>query len=85
MRRRPTVSNSRPRRSGPTEIAEREREEVEADALARHAVERAEDERIGEEERVVEERLRHHQREAQQGALAIVDQNRAQHHHDRRV
>jgi hypothetical protein len=79
MRRRPTVSNSRPRRSGPTEIAEREREEVEADALARHAVERAEDERIGEEERVVEERLR------QQGALAIVDQNRAQHHHDRRV
>ncbi len=46
-------------------------------ACGRYAVEIGEDQRIGEEDGVVEERLRDHQSEADQGALAVGHEQRA--------
>ena len=63
--RRPTVSKSRDEHDGPEEVAHRERQEIEPDVVRAHAVETAQDERVGEEDRVVRERLRRHERQAE--------------------
>ena len=52
----------------PEEIAGGEGHDVEADVLGRHVVEGGEHERVGEEDRVVEERLRDHEAEPEQRA-----------------
>ena len=53
----------------PEEIAGRERQDVPADLVGRDAEEIGQHQRIGEEDRVVEERLRGHQRQPDQRAL----------------
>ena len=61
-----------PENQGPEKIADREREDVIADAFVGHAVEAREHQRIGEEDRVVEKGLRCHQHQAERAAAAIA-------------
>ena len=70
------VSNSRPRKTGPEEISGRERQDVPADLVGADAVEVGQDQRIGEEDRIVEECLRRHQAQAHQGARALGAEQR---------
>ena len=53
------------------EVAGGEGQDVPADPVRRHLVEVDQDQRVGEEDRVVEERLRRHQREADPGPLPV--------------
>ena len=71
MNLRPSVSNSLPSRSGPREISRRERQNVPADAVGRHAVEIGQDQRVGEEDGIVEECLRRHQGQAHERSPRI--------------
>ena len=59
------------------EVADGKRQDVEAHAIGRDAVEAAEDERVGEEDRVVGEGLRDHEREAQDRSAAVLDEEHA--------
>ena len=66
----PDRVEQRPQDQRPEKIAERERQHVPADRLRRHAIEPAEHQRVGEEDRVVEKRLRRHQHQSEHRALA---------------
>jgi len=55
----------------PEEVSGRERQQIPADMIGRDGVEVGEHQRIGEEDRVVEKRLRHHQAQAHQGTAAL--------------
>ena len=55
----------------PQHIAGGERQDVPADLIRRRAIEVGQDQRVSEENRVVEERLRHHQAQAHQSAPTI--------------
>ena len=55
------------------EIPQRQRHQVKTEALCAHVVVAQEHQTIGEQDGVVEERLRHHQREAEDRARAMLD------------
>ena len=61
----------------PKEVAERKGQQVPADERRRHAVETAEDQRVGEEDRVVAEGLAGHQAEPDEGPSGIDHDQRA--------
>ena len=65
-------------------VAGRERQDVQADARRLDAVEAGQHQRVGEEDRVVEERLRDHQREDQHAAPRIATQQHVRHLAERR-
>ena len=66
------MSKSRPRSTGPRKIPDGEREHVPARVVDRHTVELGQDEGEGEEDRVVEEGLADHQREAEDRAPEVL-------------
>ncbi len=67
--RRPSVSNSRPSSSGPRKLPSANGRMYQPTSVRRDAVELGQHQRVGEEDRVVEERLRRHQRRGRPGAL----------------
>ena len=70
--RRPIVSNNGPSRTGAEETSDRERNQVQRRRLRVDAEEPRQDERVGEEDRVVEERLAGHQGQPEQTPPRIV-------------
>ena len=56
----------------PEEVAHGERQEIEPDVVRAHAVEAAEDQRVREEDRVVRERLRRHERQAEDRPAPVL-------------
>ena len=74
---RPIVSNRRPSSDRPEHVAGGERQNIPADLLGRDVVEVGQDQRVGEEDGVVEEGLRGHQQKPDQCALAIDLEQRA--------
>ena len=75
----------RPEQQRTEKIADREGQDVPADRGRGHAVELGQNECVGEEDGVVEKRLRAHQHEAEHGALRIVAHDRQHHAHHRRA
>jgi hypothetical protein len=73
--RRPIVSKNRQQR--PQEIAGSKRQDVPADRIGGDAIEFGEDQGVGKEDGVVEERLGCHQAQADQGTLPLLPQQRA--------
>ena len=63
----------------PEKIPERERQQVPADLTCADPIEVGEDERVGEEDRIVEEGLRGHQRQADDGAAPVLAIKRVPH------
>ena len=82
---RPIAVEQGPEQQRAEEIAGRERQQIPADAIRGDAVEVGQDQRVGEEDRVVKERLGGHQTEADQRSLAIGLKQRAQHFDQRRM
>ncbi len=72
-------SNSGPSRSGAQHVAERERERCRAPPDDRRRHEAREHQRVAEEDRVVEEGLRQHQRQGHAAADAVAAQQHLQH------
>ena len=69
-----------PEQQWPEEVAEREGQEVDRGPGLVDVVEVRQDQRVGEEDRVVEEALRHHHRQAQDGAASVaVDEDVPEH------
>ena len=79
MRRRPIRSKAGPSSRGAGGVAEREGEDVEGRAGIRHAVEAHQHHGIGEEDGVVEEGLRHHQRQGHGAAHAVASHQQPGH------
>ena len=77
--RRPSTSNSRPSSSGPRKLPAANGRMYQPTWLGRDAVEIGQHQRVGEEDRVVEERLRGHQREPDQRAPRDGDEQRVRH------
>ena len=66
-------------------VARRERQDVPADPIRRRLIEVGQDQRIGEEDRVIEKCLRRHQAQTHQRALAIGHEQSARDFGKRRV
>ena len=74
---RPTLSKSGASMSGPQQVADREGEPVERHLVGADAVELDEHQPVGEVDRVVEERLRDHQRGAEDRPLRVGAEDEA--------
>ena len=71
MRRRPTVSKKMAEQDGAEQIAQGERQDVGADAAAGDVVGLGQHQAVGEEHRVEQEGLGHHQGKHKDGAGAV--------------
>src|SRR6202522_1663812 len=74
-----------PENDGTQEVAEREGQNIPANGVAADRVEFRQDERVGEKNGVVEERLRRHQRQPDEGLYAMPVDQRVEHFAERRV
>ncbi len=74
--RRPIVSKRWPISQRAEQVADREREEVVPSRLRGDVVEVGQHQGVGEEDRVVQEGLRHHHREAQERARRVLAEHR---------